>query len=124
MRARAASLFDAFAVKDNIDVRTSDDAACPAFARPPRSAAIVELRARSAVCLGKPISTSLQPGWSARVPRMVPCRTFEASAHLRRIGQRLGRRGRRQVAFALGTDTAGSGRVPAGFNTIGLTGAV
>lgn len=82
-----------FAGKDNIDVTGIDTtAACPSFAyRPARSAAVVERQlAAGAICLGK---TNL--GYVSSGSAIVVVAGL--------------------AAFALGIDTAGSGRVPAAF---------
>jgi allophanate hydrolase len=115
-----------FAAKDNIDVAgLSTTAACPAFAyQPPCSAVVVELLERAgAICIGK---TNLDQFATGLVgtrspygavpnpfdPRHISGGSSSGSAAAVALGQ---------VAFSLGTDTAGSGRVPAGFtNTIGL----
>ncbi len=115
-----------FAAKDNIDVAgLPTTAACPAFAyEPARSAAVVELLERAgAVCLGKTNLDQFATGLvGTRSPygavpnpfddRRIAGGSSSGSATAVALGQ---------VAFALGTDTAGSGRVPAGFtNTIGF----
>jgi len=112
-----------FAVKDNIDVEAwPTTAACPAFARTAaNSATVVErLQAAGAVCMGKTNLDQFATGLvGTRSPYGRPGSTFAAdrvsggsssgSAVVVASGQ---------VAFALGTDTAGSGRIPAGFNHI------
>jgi allophanate hydrolase len=115
-----------FAVKDNIDVAgLPTTAACPDFSYEPDGDATVVglLLAAGAVIVGK---TNLDQFASGLVgtrspygiprnpfdPRMVPGGSSSGSAVA--VAQGL-------VCFALGTDTAGSGRVPAGFtNTVGL----
>ena len=115
-----------FAAKDNIDVAgLPTTAGCPAFAyEPPRSAAVVELLERAgAVCIGKTNLDQFATGLvGTRSPYGAVPNPFDAqrisggSSSGSAVAVALG-----QVAFALGTDTAGSGRVPAGFtNTIGL----
>jgi allophanate hydrolase len=112
-----------FAVKDNIDVAgLPTTAACPAFVyRPEHSAKVVErLVAAGAIVIGKtnldqfatglvgtrsPYGTSRNPF----DPDFIPGGSSSGSAVAVSAGL---------VAFALGTDTAGSGRVPAGFNNI------
>jgi len=115
-----------FGVKDNIDVAgLSTTAACPAFAyMPPRSAAVVELLERAgAICIGK---TNLDQFATGLVGTRSPYGAVPNPFDARRIcgGSSSGSAAAvalGQVAFALGTDTAGSGRVPAGFtNTIGF----
>ena len=115
-----------FAVKDNIDVAgLPTTAACPDFLYEADTDATVvgRLLAAGAVVVGK---TNLDQFASGLVgtrspygtprnpfdPRMVPGGSSSGSAIA--VAQAL-------VCFALGTDTAGSGRVPAGFtNTVGL----
>ncbi|MFN3217196.1 MAG: allophanate hydrolase [Acidimicrobiales bacterium] len=109
-----------FAVKDNIDVAGFDTTAgCPAFAyRPAMSAAVVErLVAAGAVPVAKTnldqFATGLvgtrSPHGTPRNPHdpdHVPGGSSSGSAVAVALGL---------VDFALGTDTAGSGRVPAAF---------
>jgi allophanate hydrolase len=115
-----------FAVKDNIDVaglRTT--AACPAFAySPPQSASVVlRLEQAGALCIGKTNLDQFATGlvgtrspYGAVPNPFDPSRISGGSSSGSAVAVALG-----QVAFALGTDTAGSGRVPAGFtNTIGI----
>ena len=110
-----------FAVKDNIDV---DDwpttAACPAFAyTPSRSATVVEqLLATGAVLIGKTNLDQFATGLvGARSPYGAPRCVFNqafvsgGSSSGSAVAVAAG-----LVAFSLGTDTAGSGRVPAAFN--------
>ena len=121
---RAMPLFGVpFAVKDNIDVAgVPTTAACPAFAQtPPTHAhAVAKLIAAGAVCMGKTNLDQFATGLvGARSPYGRPSSTFAAE----RIsgGSSSGSAvvvSRGDVPFALGTDTAGSGRVPAGFNNI------
>jgi allophanate hydrolase len=114
-----------FAVKDNIDIAgVPTTAACPAFARVPlQHASVVQrLLDAGAVWLGKTNMDQFATGLvGTRSPYGRPSSAFDAA----RIsgGSSSGSAvavARGQVAFALGTDTAGSGRVPAGFN--GLVG--
>ena len=112
-----------FAVKDNIDAAgLPTTAACPGFAyQPARSApAVARLIAAGALLIGKTnldqFATGLvgvrSPYGTARNPfdpRYVPGGSSSGSAVAVASGL---------VSFALGTDTAGSGRVPAGFNNI------
>ena len=114
-----------FAVKDNIDVaglRTT--AGCPAFAyRPADTARVVQrLQAAGAVLIGKTNLDQFATGLvGARSPygacAAVHNRTYISggSSSGSAVAVAAG-----VVAFALGTDTAGSGRVPAALN--GLVG--
>ncbi len=114
-----------FAVKDNIDVAgMPTTAACPAFAyEPQRSATVVQrLLDAGALWLGKTNLDQFATGLvGTRSPYGRPSSVFDAG----RIsgGSSSGSAvavARGQAAFSLGTDTAGSGRVPALFN--GLVG--
>ncbi len=110
-----------FAVKDNIDLAGLDTtAACPAFAyRPTHSAAVVErLIAAGAVAIGKTNLDQFATGLNGTrspygAPRCVYHRDYISggSSSGSAVATAAG-----LVAFALGTDTAGSGRVPAAFN--------
>ncbi len=115
-----------FAVKDNIDVAGIDTtAACPPFAyRPDASAHVVQrLLDAGAVCLGKTNLDQFATGLNGTrsphgAPRCVFNRAYvsggSSSGSAVAVAAGL-------VPFALGTDTAGSGRVPAAFNgLIGL----
>jgi len=112
-----------FAVKDNIDIAgVATSAACPAFAhRAARDAHVVhKLEAAGAVWIAKTNLDQFATGLvGTRSPYGRPASVFAAD----RIsgGSSSGSAvlvGRGDVPFALGTDTAGSGRVPAGFNQI------
>jgi allophanate hydrolase len=112
-----------FAVKDNIDAAgLPTTAACPGFAyRPARSAPSVEkLIAAGALLIGKAnldqfatglVGTRSQYGVPRNPfdPEFIPGGSSSGSAVAVAAGL---------VSFALGTDTAGSGRVPAAFNNI------
>ncbi len=110
-----------FAVKDNIDVGAwPTTAACPAFAyTPERSASVVErLVAAGAVLIGKTNLDQFATGLvGARSPYGAPRCVFNqafvsgGSSSGSAVAVAAG-----LVAFSLGTDTAGSGRVPAAFN--------
>jgi len=114
-----------FAVKDNIDAAgLATTVACPAFAfRPATSATVVDLLIDAgAVLIGKTNLDQFATGLvGTRSPYGIPACVFNrayvsggsssGSAVVTAAGV---------VAFALGTDTAGSGRVPAAFN--GLVG--
>jgi allophanate hydrolase len=112
-----------FAVKDNIDVAgMPTTAACPAFAyTPTASAAVVQrLVDAGAIVVGKVNLDQLATGLvGVRSPYGVPTNPFDArmipggSSSGSAVAVAAG-----HVSFALGTDTAGSGRVPAGFNNI------
>ncbi|TIW39227.1 MAG: allophanate hydrolase, partial [Mesorhizobium sp.] len=110
-----------FAVKDNIDVAgMPTTAACAEYAyTPARDAAVVaRLRAAGALVVGKTNLDQFATGlvgvrtpWpiprNAIDPKLVPGGSSSGSAVATARGI---------VSFALGTDTAGSGRVPAGLN--------
>jgi allophanate hydrolase len=111
------------AVKDNIDVRgLPTTAACPAYLyRPQKDAACVaRLREAGALILGKTnldqfatglvgVRTPYGVGRNLFNPKLVPGGSSTGSALAVAAGL---------TPLALGTDTAGSGRVPAGFNNI------
>jgi allophanate hydrolase len=112
-----------FAVKDNIDVAgLPTTAACPAYAyTPTQSATVVErLMKAGAIVVGKTNLDQFATGLvGARSPYGVPTSTFSPD-HVSG-GSSSGSAvvvARGEVPFALGTDTAGSGRVPAGFNNL------
>jgi allophanate hydrolase len=110
-----------FAVKDNIDVGgIPTTAACADFAFvPAESAPVVDrLRAAGALCIGKTNLDQFATGLAGvRSPYGVPPNPFDAryvsggssSGSAAAVA-------RGHVSFALATDTAGSGRVPAAFN--------
>jgi allophanate hydrolase len=112
-----------FAVKDNIDVAgMPTTAACPEFAFvPKRHATVVErLMQAGAIVVGKTNLDQFATGLvGTRSPYGEVPNTFDA-AYVSG-GSSAGSASvvaRGIVPFALGTDTAGSGRVPAGFNNI------
>ncbi|PLL11574.1 allophanate hydrolase [Tabrizicola sp. TH137] len=112
-----------FAIKDNIDVAGAPTtAACPAFAYHPEADAFVvaRLRAAGAIWIGKTNLDQFATGLvgvrspygvprNALDPEIVPGGSSSGSAVSVARGL---------VSFALGTDTAGSGRVPAALNNI------
>ena len=110
-----------FAVKDNIDVAgLATTAACPAFAyRPEASATVVgHLLAAGAICVGKTNLDQFATGLNGtRSPYGSPRNAYNlayvsgGSSSGSAVAVAAG-----LVPFALGTDTAGSGRVPAAFN--------
>ncbi|HAD85721.1 MAG TPA: allophanate hydrolase, partial [Rhodospirillaceae bacterium] len=114
-----------FAAKDNIDVRgMPTTAACPAFEYiPDEDAQVVRrLRDAGAIVIGKANLDQFATGLvGTRTPYPVPRNSLDAdlvpggssSGSAVAVAQGI-------VPFALGTDTAGSGRVPAGLN--GLVG--
>ncbi len=111
------------AVKDNIDVAgLPTTAACPAFAHvPDRSAAVVDkLVAAGALVIGKTNLDQFATGLvGVRSPYPIPRNAFDptrvpggsSSGSAIAVAQGI-------VPIALGTDTAGSGRVPAGLNDL------
>ncbi|MGE0715206.1 MAG: amidase family protein [Alphaproteobacteria bacterium] len=112
-----------FAVKDNIDVAgMATTAACPAFAyRPERSAtAVARLEAAGMTVVGKTNLDQFATGLvGVRSPYGVPANPFDAAVIPG--GSSSGSAvavARGLVPVALGTDTAGSGRVPAMMNNI------
>jgi allophanate hydrolase len=112
-----------FAVKDNIDVAgVPTTAACPRFAYvPPRSATVVErLLAAGASVEGKTNLDQFACGLNGtRSPYGAVPNAFDG-AYVSG-GSSSGSAvavARGEVDFALGTDTAGSGRVPAAFNNV------
>ena len=112
-----------FAVKDNIDVAgLPTTAACPAFAYTPASdaAVVARLVSMGAIVVGKTNLDQFATGLvGVRSPYGVPRNPFDArmipggSSSGSAVAVSTG-----LVSFALGTDTAGSGRVPAAYNNI------
>lgn len=134
LRAEARALMDRgaeglplygipFAVKDNIDVAgLPTTAACPDFAYDPAqdATAVARLRAVGAIVIGKTNLDQFATGLNGtRSPHGAPRCVFDAdyvsggssSGSAVAVASGL-------CAFALGTDTAGSGRVPAMFNNL------
>ena len=111
------------AVKDNIDVAgLPTTAACPAFAYTPQrdATAVAKLRAAGAIVIGKTNLDQFATGLvGVRSPYGVPRNTFDkelvpggsSSGSAVAVASGI-------VPLSLGTDTAGSGRVPAGLNNI------
>lgn len=112
-----------FAIKDNIDLAgLPTTAACPEFAyTPERSATVVQrLIDAGAIPLGKTNLDQFATGLNGtRSPYGACGNSFDpqyiagGSSSGSAVATALG-----QVSFALGTDTAGSGRVPAAFNNL------
>ncbi|MFN4128422.1 MAG: amidase family protein, partial [Paracoccaceae bacterium] len=112
-----------YAVKDNIDVAgLPTTAACPAFAYLPEGDAtlIGRLRAAGAIVIGKTNLDQFATGLNGtRSPHGAPRSVFDtayvsggsSSGSAVAVASGL-------CSFALGTDTAGSGRVPAAFNNL------
>lgn len=118
-----------FAIKDNIDLAgIPTTAACPAYAYvPERSATLVEqLIALGAVPLGKCNLDQFATGLNGTRSPYGACRNSvhpdypsggSSAGSALAVAQGV-------ASFALGTDTAGSGRVPAGLNNlVGLKGS-
>lgn len=112
-----------FAVKDNIDtVGLATTAGCPAYAfHPAEDATVVaRLKAAGAILVGRTNMDQFATGLvGTRSPHGAPRCVFDSeyisggSSSGSAVAVAAG-----LVAFALGTDTAGSGRVPAAFNNI------
>ncbi len=111
------------AVKDNIDVHgLPTTAACPAFSYKPEQDAtsVSRLRAVGAIIIGKTNLDQFATGLvGVRSPYGVPKNSFDerlipgGSSSGSAVAVAAG-----LVPLALGTDTAGSGRIPAGLNNI------
>jgi len=112
-----------FAVKDNIDVAgMPTTAGCPAFAytAPQTAPVVARLLTAGAVLLGKTNLDQFATGLvGTRSPYGVPRNPFDprfipgGSSSGSAVAVATG-----LVSFALGTDTAGSGRIPAALNNI------
>ncbi|MGV1794488.1 allophanate hydrolase [Rhizobium sp. A37_96] len=112
-----------FAVKDNIDVAgMPTTAACPDYAYMPETDATVVrlLKEAGALVIGKTNLDQFATGLvGVRTPHPVPRNAIDAdlvpggSSSGSAVATAQG-----IVSFALGTDTAGSGRIPAGLNNI------
>jgi len=129
--ARALGAYDAakplwgvpFAIKDNIDVAgLPTTAACPAFSYTPKehAFAVARLIEAGAIPIGKTNLDQFATGLvGVRSPYPIPKNSFDpamvpggsSSGSAVAVARGL-------VSFALGTDTAGSGRVPAGLNNL------
>lgn len=112
-----------FAIKDNIDLAGQPTtAACPDFAYLPESSAAVvdKLMAAGAIPLGKTNLDQFATGLNGTRSPYGACHNAFDPAYIAggsssgsAVAVAAG-----QVSFALGTDTAGSGRVPAAFNNL------
>ena len=134
LRAQARALMDSgsqdkplwgvpFAAKDNIDSQgIPTTAGCPSYAyTPPIDAAVIaRLRAAGAILIGKTNLDQFATGLNGtRSPHGAPRSVFNtdyvsggsSSGSAVAVASGL-------AVFALGTDTAGSGRVPAAFNNL------
>jgi len=112
-----------FAIKDNIDLAAvATTAACPDYSYVPQESAFVVQRlvAAGAIPVGKTNLDQFATGLvgtrsphgacgNAFDPRYIAGGSSSGSAVAVALGQ---------VGFSLGTDTAGSGRVPAAFNNL------
>jgi allophanate hydrolase len=112
-----------FAVKDNVDVAgLPTTVACPEFGYVAQQStpAVDRLIAAGAICLGKTNLDQFATGLvGVRSPYGVPPNAFDA--RFVSGGSSSGSAAalaRGQVSFAVATDTAGSGRVPAAFNSL------
>jgi len=133
LRARAAALAAGpqdlpllgvpFAVKDNIDAEgLPTTAGCPSYAyAPERSAAVVaRLLSAGAILVGKTNMDQFATGLVGTRSPYGGCGSVASAEHISG-GSSSGSAvavARGLVAFSLGTDTAGSGRVPAAFNGV------
>lgn len=112
-----------FGVKDNIDVEgMPTTAACPSFEYvPAQSTRCVErLTAAGAICLGKTNLDRFATGLSGTRSPYGTCSSAANDLYISG-GSSSGSAAAvasGHIAFALGTDTGGSGRIPAGFNGI------
>ena len=112
-----------FAVKDNFDVAgMQTTAACPAYGRvaSDTATAVERLLKAGAILIGKTNMDQFATGLvGTRSPYGICSSTFNpkyisgGSSSGSAVAVALG-----QVSFSLGTDTAGSGRVPAAFNQL------
>ena len=112
-----------FAIKDNIDLAgVPTTAACSAFAYTPKASAVVVQRLvdAGAIPIGKTNLDQFATGLvGTRSPYGACCNSFNpdyisgGSSSGSAVAVALG-----YASFSLGTDTAGSGRVPAAFNNL------
>lgn len=112
-----------FAVKDNIDLEgLPTTAGCPDYAYQPGESAVVVARliAAGAIPLGKTNLDQFATGLNGTRSPYGACRNAFDPSYISggsssgsAVSVALG-----QVSFSLGTDTAGSGRVPAAFNNL------
>lgn len=112
-----------YLVKDNIDVLGWETtAACPDYGYVAKedAAVVALLREAGAICLGKTNLDQFATGLvGVRTPYAIPKNPFDED-YLpggSSCGSAVGL-AREMAAFSLGTDTAGSGRVPAAFNEL------
>lgn len=112
-----------FAIKDNIDLASiPTTAACPAFAyTPSRNATVVQkLIDAGAIPIGKTNLDQFATGLNGTRSPYGACRNAFNPEYISG-GSSSGSAvavAKGQVCFSLGTDTAGSGRVPAAFNNL------
>jgi len=112
-----------FAVKDNIDVAgMPTTAGCPAYAYTPASSATVVQRLENAgaILIGKTNMDQFATGLVGTRSPFGACSCVYDERYISG-GSSSGSAiavAKGQVTFALGTDTAGSGRVPAAFNNL------
>ena len=112
-----------FAVKDNIDVAgMTTTAGCPAYAyQPDRSASVVKsLEKAGAILIGKTNMDQFATGLVGTRSPYGACSSVFGDEYISG-GSSSGSAvavAKGLVTFALGTDTAGSGRVPAAFNNL------
>ena len=112
-----------FAIKDNIDYAgLPTTAACPAYAfEPARTAPVVQaLEAAGAVVIGKTNMDQFATGLVGTRSPHGACSSVYSEQHISG-GSSSGSAvavAKNLVTFSLGTDTAGSGRVPAAFNNL------
>ena len=114
-----------FAIKDNIDLQgIATTAACPAYSHTPEQSAFVvqQLIKAGAIPIGKTnmdqfatglVGTRSPAPWGPCKNAFNPDYISGGSSSGSAVAVALG-----LVSFSLGTDTAGSGRVPAAFNNI------